>query len=403
MTSNMMNLYFMEIFQKEMTGFTTYKNELFAGLKKVNGIKLHVITLGSPIKELTHTRKDEVNYYYIPSIKGQPKDKIAFLLLQFIDDTDKLFFFINYAPSYPTVRMLKEYFPSAKVIDVIHDFMWTPYLLGDVERLKRIVNHEEQSQLSQGIEYFFEEGCKSYHAADRVVCLSKDTYEILESQYQIPASKLQLIPNGLSSPAWEILSGENDASKQKSSKEKIILYVGRVSYPKGIIDVLECFSQVLGSVPNCKLVIAGQIEDQMRKKIDWHFAGKVILLGMLPKEKLYEWYQNADVGLMPSYYEQCSYVGIEMKMFGLLVVASDGIGVRSMFDATNSIIAAIGDRTNPRVYRRNLANSIVEALSLSEDVIAVFRVKSRTHYEKKYSIGHMAQSYIELLKCFRAQ
>lgn len=64
MTSNMMNLYFLEIFQKEMTGFTTYKNELFAGLKKVNGIKLHVITLGCPIKELTHTRKDEVNYYY---------------------------------------------------------------------------------------------------------------------------------------------------------------------------------------------------------------------------------------------------------------------------------------------------------------------------------------------------
>lgn len=353
---------------------------------------------------MSHTIKDGVDYYGIPSIKGQPKDEIASLLLQFVDVMDKLFFFINYSPSYPTVRMLKEYFPTGKVINVIHDFMWAPYLLGDTERFKRIVNRKEECQFSQLVEKVFEEGCKSYHASDGVVCLSKDTYDILETLYQIPASKLRLIHNGLGSQPKFLPLDEEGNSVQKVTQDKILLYVGRVSYPKGIFDVLECFRQVLNSVPNSILVIAGQVDDEeMREDIERNFAGKVLLLGMLPKKELYAWFRLADVGLMPSYYEQCSYVGIEMKMFGMLVVASDGMGVRCMFDDTNSIVAAIGDRTTPQVFRRNLASGIVRALLLPKKVADAIKVESRKHYERNYSIEKMVQCYIGLLKSFCTQ
>ena len=89
-----------------------------------------------------------------------------------------------------------------------------------------------------------------------------------------------------------------------------------------------------------------------RREIDGYSIGRIsadyrkniTILGVVSKDCLYGWYRAADAGIVPSYYEQCSYSGIEMKMFGLPIVASSGFGVRRMFTPENSIVADIGDR-----------------------------------------------------------
>lgn len=81
-----------------------------------------------------------------------------------------------------------------------------------------------------------------------------------------------------------------------------------------------------------------------------HISTKVTYTGHLERKELKKWYQMADIGVIPSYTEQCSYVGIEMMMHGLPIVTSDGFGLRDMFkDQGNAIVVPIGKRTKKMV------------------------------------------------------
>ena len=75
----------------------------------------------------------------------------------------------------------------------------------------------------------------------------------------------------------------------------------------------------------------------------------MIYIGYLQKNELEKWYQLVDIGVLPSYSEQCSYTGIEMMMYSLPIVASDGFGVRNMFhDGSNACIASISSFRSER-------------------------------------------------------
>ena len=50
----------------------------------------------------------------------------------------------------------------------------------------------------------------------------------------------------------------------------------------------------------------------------------------MDKNLLFEFYQIADVGVMPSFHEQCSYVAIEMMMMGVPLITSDSTGLKEM-------------------------------------------------------------------------
>ena len=60
--------------------------------------------------------------------------------------------------------------------------------------------------------------------------------------------------------------------------------------------------------------------------------GKVIFTGKLRKDQLYRFYQIADIGVLPSCQEQCSYVGIEMLMHGIPLVGTDAMGISEMIE-----------------------------------------------------------------------
>ena len=393
----MYNLYFFEIFHPDMTGFTTYKNELFTGLGELCDAKINVVTLASPVPQLSCRKIGGVCQYDIPSIKNQPKDEIALILKQFIEDSTETFYFVNYAPSYPTIKMLREYFPQGKIIRVIHDFMWATFLLGDVGRLKRILIRQEKCPNVSLMESIYSDDYKSYHAVDKVVCLSEDTKQILKKIYEVPEAKLSVIHNGLSDGTNTVRPRLELRQERKiSPMEKILVYVGRVSRQKGIMDVLEAFPAILAEVPKCKLVIVGEIDENIQAAVEKHFKENILITGVLSKQQVYEWYRIADIGLLPSYYEQCSYTGIEMKMFGLLMVASDGMGVKDMVDESNGIVARIGDRNSLKEYQGNLVQAIVKALTLSSKETEILRNRSK----EQYTTTAMAKNYVALTDSF---
>lgn len=179
-------------------------------------------------------------------------------------------------------------------------------------------------------------------------------------------------------------------------EDKILLFIGRPTKQKGIFDLLEAMHIVLKHCPNTKLVIIGDGNEVSMKELINKIsplASAVILTGHVNKTTLYKWLSIANVGVISSYYEQCTYAGIEMMMFGLPLVVSDGIGLKNMFiDNRNAKIVRIGNRKQAKKYQNRLANAIIELLQSSE-LCLTLSYGARKTYELNYTNKKMRNNY----------
>lgn len=387
------SVYIVELYSNNITGFTAYKRELLAGLKNNITIKPSVIVLEYPIDRFSIEVSEEVTSFQIPQGLTQFWDSIVALLSMHIYDSPQNCFILNYSPASSLAQLLRDTFPQSRIITVVHDFRWTYHLMGDLDRFRAIIGDNGSTKDNELIHLFYNEDSMLFRLSDVIVCLSQDSYDIISSIYQIATDKLRLIPNGLRDFSQDRSNVEVRAMYNIPKEDYILLYSGRVSYQKGIMEVFACFKDVLHYYPNSWLVLAGGGDSKVPPEIRL----RVISLGQISQEDLFPWYKAADLGLLPSFYEQCSYTGIEMKMFGLPVVASNGIGVRCMFGKQDSIVAQIETYTNLSNYRENLKNAILQFLSLSPKDRKTLGHMSRKHYEEAYTQTSMIDRYINLI------
>lgn len=408
----MKNIYlFDEYISSLKNGIGTYLRELLYCLQSPE-YNINLIIFNASTKEFKVVEKDHYKAMLFPPLEGhflkhvQVVDK---LLRLYIKDDSNNIFFVNHSPCKGLLESLKKNFPYSKVVFTIHDFGWTSPLMGNLKELKYLLKShspyiEEMKKTEENfvVSYFIEEK-EMYQLADKVICLSQDSYTILRLTYGLNEDKISLIPNGLQE-SKQIRKSKNVDELRISlnirGDEKILVTIGRPTRQKGIFDLIEAMKLVLKIHQNVRLVIIGDANEQSFRqliKIASALAPSVTFTGLLDRSQIYRWLSVADIGVIPSYYEQFGFAGVEMMMHGLSIVASDGVGVRNMFkDKDNAKIAKIGNRKRPKEYQRNLANAIVELLN-SPDICHDLSVVAREMYEEKYHIRYMKQKYNELI------
>jgi glycosyltransferase involved in cell wall biosynthesis len=141
--------------------------------------------------------------------------------------------------------------------------------------------------------------------------------------YKVGNKRIIVIGNGVDDDLFSPARSKNNGN--------YILYVGRLSYRKGLFDLLECAKMLRSSDIVFILVGKGELEKILREKIN--AAGlhdKIILAGYLNKEKLIKLYQNAKIFIFPSYYEGLPTVILEAMSCGLPVIATNVGGIRDV-------------------------------------------------------------------------
>ena len=115
---------------------------------------------------------------------------------------------------------------------------------------------------------------------------------------------------------------------KKNTKENYILYVGRLSYRKGLFDLLDCAKHICQNYNiSFFLVGKGELEGKLRKKIkDEKLQDKIILLGHVNREELIQLYQDGKIFVLPSHYEGLPTVLLEAMSCGLPVVSTSVSG-----------------------------------------------------------------------------
>lgn len=113
-----------------------------------------------------------------------------------------------------------------------------------------------------------------------------------------------------------------------TSAEKYILFIGRLSYRKGLFDLLECAKTVCRRYDvRFILVGKGELEQKIRAIIEKEgLQDRVILMGHQSREELVKLYQRATIFVLPSHYEGLPTVLLEAMSCGLPVVATNVSG-----------------------------------------------------------------------------
>lgn len=128
-----------------------------------------------------------------------------------------------------------------------------------------------------------------------------------------------------------------------------VLYVGRLVREKGVVDLLAA----LGGVPQVRLLIAGaaldsdrdSVEQEVRERIRRPaLAGRVEMLGMLPRSELLGVVARADVLALPSYREGVPRSVIEALAAGRPALVTDIRGCRELVqNGVNGLVVSPGD------------------------------------------------------------
>jgi glycosyltransferase involved in cell wall biosynthesis len=166
------------------------------------------------------------------------------------------------------------------------------------------------------------------HTARHHNTISGFTAERMHRDLGIPAEQISIVPAGVN---------VNEIRPSRPvTKNKEILYVGRLVRHKRVDRLVEAFAQIAADFPEHTLRIIGPgaerpaLEEQVRKA---GLASRVQFEGTLPVDLLHELFRKAQAFVLPSDQEGFGMVLIEAMAAGTPVLAQ-----RAEFSAASSII-----------------------------------------------------------------
>lgn len=163
--------------------------------------------------------------------------------------------------------------------------------------------------------------------ADAIIPVSKYTAQCAIDHYDADPAKITAVYNSID-PISTFRSG-------KGSTEKIVAFVGRVTYQKGPSFLLDTASLLLEKDPTITFAIAGH-GDQKDMLIDRVYQRglqeKVLFLGFLRRDQVNDLLSRADAYFMPSVSEPFGLSALEAGQFGVPCVISKQSGAAEVMD-----------------------------------------------------------------------
>ena len=180
----------------------------------------------------------------------------------------------------------------------------------------------------------------TYESRRSITC-SHYMHDQIREIFELPAAKLDVIPNGVDLSAVHRPEGVEEFRSDVlglAPEEKLIFFAGRLEYEKGVQTVLDALPLVLEEIP-VRFVVAGvgTHEDALREHaLRDGLDDQVEFTGFVSDEELKMYYAAADLAVVPSLYEPFGMVALETMAAGTPCIAADTGGLRELVvhDAT---------------------------------------------------------------------
>jgi glycosyltransferase involved in cell wall biosynthesis len=296
-----------------------------------NGVKVFVVTCDFPGAP-QHEVLDGVEVYRVDSYRNPSPDFATWVYLMNVNMQKE---------AATIIRNLDEN------VDVIHAHDWLVATAGI--GLKHVFRkplfatiHSTEIGRRNGIHLDHErmihetEAWLTYEAW-KVICCSDYMVSHVRWAFGLPPDKQVMIPNGVNTDVYaEAQSKDLTQFRRRFALpgERIVLFVGRLVYEKGVHVLVNAIPKVLEKV-NAKTVIVGN--GYMKEQISGIVKGlgidqKVMFTGFVDDETLRRLQTCADVSVVPSLFEPFGIVALEAMAAKSPVVVSDTGGLAEIVD-----------------------------------------------------------------------
>ena len=216
--------------------------------------------------------------------------------------------------------------------DVIHAHDWLTYFAG-IAAKRPLVVHMHATEFDRSGEninrrvYAIEKA--GMQAADRVIAVSELTRRIVIGKYGILADKVVTVHNA-------VRFGESEeAAPERAVKDKVVTFLGRITYQKGPDYFVEAAAKVLQRVSDVRFVMAGSgdlMNHVVRRVAQLGIADRFHFTGFLKGGEVQRMFRLSDVYVMPSVSEPFGISPLEAMRSGVPVIISRQSGVAEVLD-----------------------------------------------------------------------
>ena len=215
--------------------------------------------------------------------------------------------------------------------DIIHAHDWLTYLAGIAAKEltgKPLVVHVHATSYDRGDEKHIDTRVldietRGMQAADRVVTVSDLTRNIVINKYGINPDKVVTVHNAVD------FSGREDITVERGVKDKVVTFLGRITFQKGPEYFIDAAAKVLKRTKNVRFVMAGS-GDMMNRAIQQvarlGISDRFHFTGFLRGADVQKMFALSDVYIMPSVSEPFGISPLEAMRTGVPSIISHQSG-----------------------------------------------------------------------------
>jgi glycosyltransferase involved in cell wall biosynthesis len=183
---------------------------------------------------------------------------------------------------------------------------------------------------------------------DMIITVSQSMRQVIQQMHHVPDEQIRVVYNGIDPGAFHArqLSLEEQSYLRQSiapGARKLVIYAGRIAPQKGISALITAAARVVGQAPDTHYLLIGKWSNSefstlIRDRLQEYpvLQEKITLIDHVPREQLAQFYQIADLALVPSIYEPFGYAAIEAMAMGVPVVATNVGGLAEIIQDRES-------------------------------------------------------------------
>lgn len=222
--------------------------------------------------------------------------------------------------------------------DVIHAHDWLTYYAGIAAKRvsgKPLVVHMHATEFDRTgenvntIVYNIER--TGMHAADRVCAVSNMTRQTVIEKYGVPADRVITVHNGVLFKVKD----KDEPEVERGVDDKIVTFLGRITYQKGPDYFVEAAAKVLARVPNVRFVMAGSgdmLNHVVRRVAKLGISDRFHFTGFLKGDDVQKMFALSDIYIMPSVSEPFGISPLEAMRSNVPCIISKQSGVAEVLD-----------------------------------------------------------------------
>lgn len=257
---------------------------------------------------------------------------------------------------------------SENHFDVIHAHDWLTYPAGIAAKMvsgKPLVIHVHATEFDRSGENInqsvYDIERRGMEVADKIFTVSNYTRNIVIHRYGIPEDKVTTVHNGVD------FSNHEDIDLSRGVSEKVVTFLGRVTFQKGPDYFVEAANKVLKKHTNVRFVMAGSgdmLNRMIRRVAKLGIADKFHFTGFLKGSDVNQMFALSDVYVMPSVSEPFGISPLEAMRSNVPVIISKQSGVSEVLKYAIKVdfwdVDALADSISGLISYNALSNFFIK-------------------------------------------